>query len=88
MKISDERMLQRSARTPSASHRLPLVSTSAPPHPAVCLCRCLSRRGGRCLHERTKHHFTGTPPRPATWTGPRSPIRSDAIKERTSFDSR
>jgi hypothetical protein len=32
--------------------------------------------------------FIGTPPRPATWTGPRSPIRSDAIKERTSFGSR
>ena len=32
--------------------------------------------------------FTGTPPRPATWTGPRSPIRSDAIQERTSFGSR
>src|SRR5207253_1488675 len=32
--------------------------------------------------------FTGTPPRSATWTGPRSPIRSDATKERTSFGSR
>ena len=29
--------------------------------------------------------FTGTLPRSAAWTGPRSPIRSDAIQERTSF---
>ena len=29
--------------------------------------------------------FTGTPPRSVAWIGPRSPIRFDAIQERTWF---